>query len=170
MPEVGGHDAEYEHHFRDVLVGRQPQGHGGRLQHIILLGVQAVRQYTVVRPTEISLVDNLIAAGGIVGAGGNLRQPHCLHRQGFTPVERRERRGGVVADIGEGVADVLTRHDLGIACFLNGHVGVKALVGHSRFDDLPLMLDLHLNGGLVQGVKVRGLGFHHLVPAQGQRL
>ena len=86
------------------------------------------------------------------------------------PIEGRERRGGVVGDVGEGVTDILSGHDLGIAGFLNGHIGVKALVGHSRFDDLPSVFDLHVDGGLVQGVEVRRLGFHHLVPAQGQGL
>ena len=170
LPEVGGNDAEHKHHLCDVLVGRQPQGHGGRLQHIVLLGVQAVRQHTVVGPGEIGLVDDLVAASGIVGAGGDLRQPYRLHGQGIPPIERGERRGGVVADVGERVADVLTGHDLGIAGFLDCHVGIKALVGHGRFDDLAGVFDLHVDGGLVQGVEVRSLGFHHLVAAQGQGL
>ena len=37
---------------------------------------------------------------------------------GVPPIKRGERRGGVVADVGERVADVLTGHDLGIAGFL----------------------------------------------------
>ena len=170
LPEISRDNAEHEHDLRHILVGSQPQRHGGRFQHIVLLGVQAVRQNAVFAAAEIGLVNDLVAASGVVGAGGDLCQPYRFHGQGVTPVERRERRGGVVADVAERVTDVLTGHDLGIAGFLNGHVGVKALVGHSGLYDLPSVFNLHVNGGLVQPVEVSGLGFHHLVAAQGQGL
>ena len=102
LPEVGGHDAKHEHHLCDILVGPQPQGHRRGVQHIVLLRVQAVRQHTVLAPAEIGLVDDFIVSSSIVGAGGDLRQPHRLHGQGIAPVERCERSRGVVGDAGEG--------------------------------------------------------------------
>ena len=56
LPEVGRHDAKHEHHLCDILVGPQSQGHGRGVQHIVLLGVQAVRQHTVLAPAEVGLV------------------------------------------------------------------------------------------------------------------
>ena len=52
---------------------------------------------------------------------------------------------------------------------MDGYVGVETLVGHGRLDDLSGKLNLHLNGGLVQAVKVRSLGFHDFVAAQRER-
>ena len=60
-------------------------------------------------------------------------------------------------------------HNLHIAGLLDAYIGVEALVGHGCLYDLPFKLNLHLDGGLVQAVKVCGLGFHDFVAAQGER-
>ncbi|CAN4014237.1 DUF2508 domain-containing protein, partial [Dysosmobacter welbionis] len=60
--------------------------------------------------------------------------------------------------------------DLHIAGLLDGDVGVEALVGHGGFHDLPGVLDLHLDGSLVQAIEIRGFGFDHFVARQRQGL
>ena len=58
--------------------------------------------------------------------------------------------------------DLLTGHDFHIAGLFDAHIGVETLVGHSRLDDLALMLDLHLNGCFIQAIEVRRLGFNEM--------
>ena len=169
LPEVGGHHAEGHHEFGDVLVGGQAQGGPGGVQYIVLLGAQVVRQGAPSAATQVGLVDHLIIARHVVGASDNLVQPHRLAGQSVSPIERCKAGGGVVADAAEIVADLLAGHNLHIAGLLDAYIGVEALVGHSHLDNLAGKLDLHLDGGLVQAVKVCGLGLHDFVAAQWER-
>lgn len=86
------------------------------------------------------------------------------------PIEIFKAGGGVVGDVGEVIANRLAGHDLHKAGFFDGHVGVQALVGHSRFDDLTGELDLHLNGRLIQAVETRSLRFTTLYHPKGSGL
>ena len=61
-------------------------------------------------------------------------------------------------------------HNLHVPCLLDADIGIEALVGHGSLDDLTGKLQLHLDRGLVQSIKLRCLGFHDFVPAQGQGL
>lgn len=88
----------------------------------------------------------------------------------LSPVERGQAGSRVVSDPTEIVADGLARHNLHIASFLDTDIGVEALVGHGHLYDLASKLNLHLNGGLVQAIKLCRLGFDDFVPAKGQRL
>ena len=169
LAEVSGDDAEGEHELGDILIGGKAKSGGGGVQHVVLLGVQVV-VHGAVLAVQIGLEHDLVIALHVVGAGDDLIQPHRLGGQGITPVERGERGGGIVGNAAEIVSDLLAGHDLGVAGLLDGDVGVQALVGHRCLDDLAGVLDLHLDGGLVQAVELCGLGLNYLVPAQGQRL
>ena len=154
LPEVGGYHAEHAHKLRHALVGGQPQRGGGRDDDPVLLGADIVRQGAVLA-AEVGFVDDLVIPRHIVGPGDDLIQPHRLGGQGVSPVERSQRGGGIVADAGEIVLDALPGNDLAVAPLGDGDVGVEALVGHRRLDDLAGVLDLHLDRRLVQAVMIR---------------
>ena len=170
LPEVGGDDAERRHELRHILVGGKPQRRGGSIQHIVLAGGKVIRQRAPGIAAEICAVHDLIISRGIPRAGVNGLETNRLGRQSVSPIKRFQRRGGIVGDAGKVVADELPRHDLHIAGFLDGNVGRQALVSHACLDDLTGVLDLHLNGCLIQSVKLRCLGFHDLIPRQRQGL
>ena len=119
---------------------------------------------------EVGLVDHLVVPGHIVGAGDDLVQPYCLGGQDIPPEEGGQAGRGVVGDAAEIILDGLAGHDLRISCLFDADIGIETLVCHGRLDDLTGKLQLHLYGGLVQTIKLRGLGLHDLVSAQGQRL
>ncbi|CAN4002423.1 Inner membrane protein ypdA, partial [Dysosmobacter welbionis] len=168
LTEVGGDDAERSHKLRHILVGGKPQRRGGSIQHIIFGCAQVIRQRAPGIAAEICAVHDLIISRGIPCAGVDGLKPNRLDGQGVTPIKRFKRRGGIVGNTGEVVADELPRHDLHITGFLDGNVGRQTLVGHSRLDDLTGILNFYLNGCLIQPVKLRRLGFHDLVPRQRQ--
>lgn len=167
LPEVGGHDAEDKHDFRDILAGGQAQGRGGRRNNGVLHGAYIVVNDPVGLSAEVGLVDDFVIALDIVGSGNDLIQPQG-GGQGVPPVEEGEGGGGIVGDAGEVIADSLSRHDLGVAPFVDGDIGVQSLVGHGQTDDLAGKLNLRLHGRLVQAVELGALGLHDLVAAQGQ--
>ena len=151
-----------------MLVGGKSQRRGGSVQHIIFGCAQVIRQCAPGIAAEICAVHDLIVSRGIPRASIDGLEPNRLDGQGVTPIKRFQRRGGIVGNTGEVVADKLPRHDLHIAGFLDGNVGRQALIGHACLDDLTGVLDLHLNGRLIQPVKFRRLGFYDFVPCQRQ--
>ena len=105
-----------------MLIGGKPQRRGGSIQHIVFGCAQVIRQCAPGISAEIGFVHDLIISRGIPCAGVNLFKAHRLDRQGVTPIKRLKRRGGIVGDAGEVVADKLPRHDLHIAGFLDGNI------------------------------------------------
>ena len=76
LPEIGGYDSEHHHKFRHLFPGGQTQGRGRGVQYIVLLGAEVVRQYPPGTVAVGGLVDDLVAAGDIPGAGlSNRRTP-----------------------------------------------------------------------------------------------
>ena len=69
LPEVGWHDPEYDHELRHLLTGSKAQGRRRGIQHKVLLGAEIVCQDPVGISTERGLIDDLVAALDIPGAG-----------------------------------------------------------------------------------------------------
>ena len=137
---------------------------------MVLHGAQVIIHGAPGTVAEVGLVDHLIVPGHIVGAGDDLVQPYCLGGQGILPEEGGQAGRGVVGDAPEIILDGLAGHDLRISCLFDADIGIEAFICHGSFDDLTGEFQLYLYGGLVQAIKLRGLGLHDLVPAQGQRL
>ena len=137
---------------------------------MVLHGAQVIIHGAPGTVAEVGLVDHLVVPGHIVGAGDDLVQPYCLGGQDIPPEEGGQAGRGVVGDAAEIILDGLAGHDLRISCLFDADIGIETLVCHGRLDDLTGKLQLHLYGGLVQTIKLRGLGLHDLVSAQGQRL
>ena len=74
LPEVGRHDPEHHHKLRHLLPGGKTQGRRRGVQHVVLLGGEVVRQHPPGISREGGLIDDLVAALDVPGAGDDLLQ------------------------------------------------------------------------------------------------
>lgn len=89
LPEVGRHDPEHHHELRCLLPGGEAQGRWRGIQHIVLLGAEIVRQDPVGISAERGLIDDLVAAGDVPGAGDDFLQ--VRESQAGAPSSRKTR-------------------------------------------------------------------------------
>ncbi len=75
LPEVGRYDAEDEHDLCDILIGGKTESRGRRRQDGVSGCAQIVRDDTVGLAAEVRLVDDLVAALDVIGAGDDFVQP-----------------------------------------------------------------------------------------------
>ena len=74
LTEVGRHDPEHHHKLRHLLPGGKTQGRRRGVQHIVLLGGEVVRQHPPGISREGGLIDDLVAALDVPGAGDDFLQ------------------------------------------------------------------------------------------------
>ena len=114
--------------------GTEAQHCGGRIQHVVLLSAEIIRQYPPVVAAVVGLVNDLVVAGYVVGSSHDFVQRR-KGRQGVSPVERLQGCSGIVGDTGKIIPQRLTRDRFHISGLLDADIGIQALVGHGRLDE-----------------------------------